>query len=178
MITTGPRAGGKQSGPGQVRSRAVAHDAASLPGRVPERPRRSRPAGRRGFRAPGSWPLVLLAVPATVAVWSGWVQLGRMTGFGLVRPLPGLWDSLRINTAITLPVGVEAYGAYALGTWLSSGTRIGQRTRRYAMWSAIGSLLLGMAGQVAYHLMTQARLARAPWAITTVVACLPVLLLG
>jgi hypothetical protein len=38
-----------------------------------------------------------------------------MTGFGLVRPLPGLSDSLRINTAITLPVGVEAYGAYAAG---------------------------------------------------------------
>jgi len=35
-----------------------------------------------------------------------------------------------------------------------------------------------MAGQVAYHLMSQARLARAPWGITTCVACLPVLLLG
>ena len=57
-----------------------------------------------------------------------------MTGFGLVRPLPGLSDSLRINTAITLPVGVEAYGAYALGTWLSSGTLTSRRTRRYAMW--------------------------------------------
>ena len=50
---------------------------------------------------------------------------------------------------------MEAYGAYALGTWLSSGTRTSARTRRYAMWSAIGSLLLGMAGQVAYHLMSR-----------------------
>lgn len=81
-------------------------------------------------------------MPATGAVWSGWVQLGQMTGFGLVRPFPGLWDSFQINTAITLPIGVEAYGAYALGTWLSSGTRTSARTRRYAMWSAIGSLLL------------------------------------
>jgi hypothetical protein len=35
-----------------------------------------------------------------------------------------------------------------------------------------------MAGQVAYHLMAQAGMTRAPWAITTVVSCLPVLVLG
>ena len=35
-----------------------------------------------------------------------------------------------------------------------------------------------MAGQVAYHLLAQAGMARAPWAITTVVSCLPVLVLG
>ena len=35
-----------------------------------------------------------------------------------------------------------------------------------------------MAGQVAYHLMAQAGMARAPWTITTIVSCLPVLVLG
>ncbi len=35
-----------------------------------------------------------------------------------------------------------------------------------------------MAGQVAYHLMAQAGLARAPWPVTTIVSCLPVLVLG
>jgi hypothetical protein len=35
-----------------------------------------------------------------------------------------------------------------------------------------------MAGQVAYHLLAQAGIARAPWAITTLVSCLPVLVLG
>ena len=35
-----------------------------------------------------------------------------------------------------------------------------------------------MAGQVACHLMAQAGMARAPWAITTVVSCLPVLVLA
>ena len=44
--------------------------------------------------------------------------------------------------------------------------------------AAIGSLLLGMAGQVAYHLLAQAGTARAPWGITTAVSCLPVLILG
>jgi hypothetical protein len=35
-----------------------------------------------------------------------------------------------------------------------------------------------MAGQVAYHLMAQAGMARAPWAVTTIVSCLPVLVLS
>ena len=42
------------------------------------------------------------------------VGLGGMCGFSLIHPLPGIWDGLRLDTAITLPAGVEAYGAYAL----------------------------------------------------------------
>jgi hypothetical protein len=124
------------------------------------------------------WPLLVLALPAAVAVWSGWVGIGQMTGFGQVHPLPGLWDSLHLNTAITLPVGVEAYAAYALRAWLTTSTAISARTRRFARHSAIASLLLGMAGQIAYHLLTQAHTAHAPWAITTAVSCLPVLGMG
>ncbi len=35
-----------------------------------------------------------------------------MTGSGLVSPLPGIWPSLHLDTAITLPVGVEAYAGH------------------------------------------------------------------
>ena len=75
-------------------------------------------------------------------------------------------------------VGVEAYAAYALRAWLARDQPVSDRTRRFAKWSAICSFALGMAGQVAYHLMAQAGMARAPWAITAVVSCLPVLVLG
>jgi hypothetical protein len=111
-------------------------------------------------------------------VWSGWVGIAQKTGFGLVRPLPGIWPSLHLDTAITLRVGVEAYAAYALRAWLARNPAISARTRRFAKWSAICSFALGMAGQVAYHLMAQAGMTPAPWAITTVVSCLPVLVLG
>jgi hypothetical protein len=111
-------------------------------------------------------------------VWSGWVGIAQKTGFRLVRPLPGIWPSLHLDTAITLPVGVEAYAAYALRAWLIRDPAISARTRRFARWSVICSLALGMAGQVAFHLMAQAGMVRAPWAITTVVSCLPVLVLG
>src|SRR5690606_3939731 len=71
-------------------------------------------------RWPRRWPLVLLALPAGVATWSGWVGLGELTGFGPVKPLPGIADSLTINSAITLPIGVEAYAALAMSAWLTS----------------------------------------------------------
>jgi hypothetical protein len=125
-----------------------------------------------------SWPLLVLALPATVAVWSGWVGIGQMTGFGQVYPLPGIFNSLHLDTAVTLPVGVEAYAAYALRAWLSASAVVSARTRQFARWSAIGSLILGMAGQVAYHLLAQAGATHAPWGITTAVSCLPVLVLG
>ena len=141
--------------------------------------RADRPgAARDRARAVRSWPLVLLAFPAAAEVWSGWVGIAQKTGFGLVSPLPGIWSSLHLDTTITLPVGVEAYAAYALRAWLATDHWISTRTRRFAKWSAICSFALGMAGQVAYHLLIQAGEARAPWGITTVVSCLPVLVLG
>jgi hypothetical protein len=149
--------------------------AAALTEVADQSPSSPRPGQDRAVR---SWPLLILALPATVAVWSGWVGIGQMTGFGQVHPLPGIWDSLHLDTAITLPVGVEAYAAYALRAWLSVSAVVSARTRRFARWSAIGSLLLGMAGQIAYHLLSQTHTAHAPWGITTAVSCLPVLVLG
>jgi hypothetical protein len=148
-------------GPGSVRFR----DRESVPSTGAARPART-------------WPIVLLAAPAMVAIWSGWVGLGALTGFGMVHPLPGIAPGFTLNSAITLPVGVETYAAYALRVWLATGTGADQRARFFAKWSAIGSLALGAAGQVAYHLMTAQHVTTAPWEITTAVACLPVIVLG
>jgi hypothetical protein len=158
-------------------SEPVAAGTAARPRGIPreDNPGGTPSAPRQSVRA---WPLLLLAAPAAVVVWSGWVGIGEKTGFGLVRPLPGIWDSLHLDTAVTLPVGVEAYAAYALRAWLASGPEVSRRTRQFAKWSALLSLLLGMAGQVAYHLLAEAGAARAPWGVTTVVSCLPVLVLG
>jgi hypothetical protein len=150
---------------------------------APRSPAAPEAAGARPVAADTSaarplprWPLVLIALPAAVAVWSGWVGLGTMCGFGIVHPLPGIVGRFTINTAITLPVGVEAYGAYAMGAWLTPGTP--QTARDFARRSAIGALGLGMGGQVIYHLLAAARAATAPWPVVMLVACLPVLTLG
>jgi len=124
-----------------------------------------------------SWPLLVLAAPAAVAVWSGWIGIGQLTGFGQIHPLPGIWRSFHIDTAVTLPIGLEAYAAFALRAWLTSSALVSGRTRRFARFSAITALALGMAGQAAYHLLTQAGLTRAPWEVTTPVSALPVLVL-
>jgi len=122
-----------------------------------------------------TWPLFLIAAPAAVAIWSGWVGLGELCGFGPVRLLPGISD-LTINTAITLPIGVEAYAAFALGAWMSPASP--ERARRFAKRSAIGALVYGMAGQVIFHLLSAAHAAAAPWPVVVVVSCMPVVVLG
>lgn len=136
---------------------------------------RTGPVPRSAVR---SWPLLVLAAPAAAEVWSGWVGIAARTGFGRVALLPGILPSLHLDTTITLPVGVEAYAAYALRAWLSPGPSVSRRTRQFARRSAIFSFTLGAAGQVAYHLLEQAGITRAPWAVTTVVSCLPVLVLA
>jgi hypothetical protein len=128
------------------------------------------PKGRR-------WPLLVIGASAGTATWSGWVGLGALTGFGLVHPLPGIWDGLTLNTAITLPVGVEAYAVYALSV-ATDPRPLTDRARRYAWGSAAAALLLGMGGQIAYHLVDHQGAVRAPWWVTALVSCLPVLVLG
>jgi hypothetical protein len=125
------------------------------------------------------WPLLAIGASAGTATWSGWVGLGELTGFGVVHPLPGIWDDLTINTAVTLPIGVEAYAMYALSI-ATSPRPLAARVRRYAWASSAAALALGMAGQVAYHVMTSHGGAddQAPWWVTALVSCLPVLVLG
>ncbi|WP_156935408.1 hypothetical protein [Pseudonocardia spinosispora] len=137
---------------------------------ITKTPEKTRAAARR-------WPLWVLAVPAAVSIWAGWVGLGGMCGFGVVKLLPGIADRVELNTAITLPIGMEAYSAYALGAWLSSRT-LSAKARSFAKWSAFASLGLGLVGQVVYHLLTKWGYVTAPVAVVVFVACLPVFVLG
>lgn len=127
-------------------------------------------------RPVAAWPVWLLLLPAAVAIWSGWVGLGELAGFGEVQPLPGIVDDFTINSAITLPIGMEVYAAYALYVWLSG--RVTGRALVMARRSAVASLIVGAAGQVAYHLLAAAGVSSAPWWITAAVACLPVAVVG
>src|ERR1035437_619699 len=87
-----------------------------------------------GTRTVRSWPLLVLAAPAAAEVWSGWAGIAQKTGFGLVSPLPGIWPSLHLDTSITLPVGVEAYAAYALRAWLAREPHDRRHHRRHLPW--------------------------------------------
>jgi hypothetical protein len=122
------------------------------------------------------WPLALISLPAAVSIWAGWVGLGGLCGFGVIHPLPGILPGFQLNTAITLPIGVEAYAAYALGAWMSPAAP--PQARRFARWSALGALAYGMAGLVIYHLLAAAHATEAPWPVVVVVSCMPVAVLG
>lgn len=145
-------------------------------------------SARPSASAPSTWrsacrqilpilPLLLIGSGAFVSIWGGWVGLGKLTGFGDIELIPGVPASA-FNTAITLPLGMEAYAAYALRVWLAPPVNLSPGARSFARWSAMGALGLGAAGQIAYHLMVAAGIASAPWWITAFVACLPVAVLG
>lgn len=132
----------------------------------------------RGLKRSTKRRLVLttIATPAFVATWSGWVGLGALAGFGPVNLLPGITE-LTVDTAITLPLGIEAYAIYALGAWLSE-EEMSSRTRKFAMISGIASLVLGALGQIAFHLLKVESAEHAPWQVVMAVACLPIAVLG
>ncbi len=130
-------------------------------------------------RSMRTWPVLLLTLPAFTAIWGGWVGLGEKTGFGMINLLPGMVDDGKwstLNTAITLPIGLETYAAFALHTFMNA-TKQGT-LRKFAGWSALASLLLGGGGQVAYHVMESLGWERAPLWVTAIVGSLPVLVLG
>lgn len=127
------------------------------------------------------WPILIVAASAFVAVWSGWVGLGKMTGFGTMDLLPGFTREgggalLSINTAIALPLGIEAYAGYALRSFLNG--RGSRRTRIFAAISGFTALILGAFGQVAYHLLANSGQTKAPNEVTIFVSCLPVFCIG
>jgi hypothetical protein len=162
----------------ELKQQAPSADAADT---TPDEPATSTPSDRPSVRfidraRSRPWALILMGVAAGFSVWSGWVGLGEMTGFGPVQPLPGIWDRLTINSAIVLPISVEAYGAYALRVWLTPGRS--RRTSIYAGASAIASLTVGGAAQVAYHLLKAFGHSRAPWQVVMSVALVPVVVLA
>jgi hypothetical protein len=123
-----------------------------------------------------TWPLLLVALPAALVVWSGWVGLGQLCGFGVVHLLPGIFPGLRVDTTAALPIGVEAYGAIALR--VRSNPHVSDAGREFARKSAKLALGLGCLGQVAYHLLRAYHATVAPWPVVVLVSCLPVLTVG
>ncbi|MBN9742010.1 hypothetical protein DMP23_12975 [Amycolatopsis sp. A1MSW2902] len=128
-------------------------------------------------RLPRPWPLAFIGLAAAVAIWGGWVRLGELTGFGPINLLPGLGSGFTFNTALVLPLSVEFYSAYALRVLLASD-RLTEHTRHFARRSFIASLAVGGGAQVASHIMVAAKVISAPWPVTTIVACVPLLVIG
>ena len=142
-----------------------------------ETPAPTPAASQPPAKTPRPWPLAFIGLAAAVAVWSGWVGLGEMAGFGPVNLLPGIGTGWTINSAVVLPLSVEAYAAYALRVWLAT-SRHSHRTITFASRSTITSLVVGGAAQVVYHLLSAAGYGKAPWPVTMLVSLVPVLVLG
>lgn len=132
----------------------------------------ARAAGRR-VRL---WPLTVIGLAAFVALWSGWVGLGAMTGFGPMRLLPGIWDHFVVNTAVVLPISLEAYAWFALKVLLTGSYSVA--TTRFAKRSTWFALGVGGGAQASYHLMAAVHWSVAPWPVTMLVSVIPIIVLA
>jgi hypothetical protein len=112
------------------------------------------------------------ASPLALVPHRGSRRGGRVVWLGRTRPAlrirprassAGDRQRLHVEHRDNAPGGVESYGAYAMGAWLTPG--VSASARRFARWSAIGPLALGMAGQVINHLLSAAHAQRAPWPV-------------
>jgi len=74
-------AGSRAAGADQT---AVASEATAVT-RMRARGQDHSPAGPASNPAMRSWPLPILALSAAVALWSGWVGIGQLTGFGQIH---------------------------------------------------------------------------------------------
>lgn len=120
---------------------------------------------------------MIIGLAAAVAVWGGWVRLGELTGFGTINLLPGIGRGFTLNTAVVMPLSVEFYSAYALRVLLASD-RLSCKATCFAKRSFATSLSLGGGAQIASHIMDAAHVTTAPWPVTTLVACVPLLVIG
>ena len=112
------------------------------------------------------WVLFLIAVCCLAETWASWVGIGALSGFPKLGRMPTDW---------TLAVVVEAYWGYALYAWLAASP--GQRSRRFAMWSAAAVFVLSLIGQAAYHLAARAHAVPSA-AVVVFVTALPVVVLA
>jgi hypothetical protein len=128
----------------------------------------------RKVKLPRGWFLMLIGFGTAVVIWGGWVDLGGMCGFGSIQLLPG---TPPVNLSPALPFTMEAYGSYALFSAVCL-LPLSRPTRAFAWISAIGALLLGFAGQAAFHVLREYGYARAPWQVIVGVSGVPVLALA
>lgn len=137
------------------------------------------PASTKGALVKKSWLLAPIAFSAFVATWGGWVTMAELCGYGKVNLLPGLVDDdswSTVNLAISLPLGVEAYGALALAVAFDEAATRGARW--FGGLSAAMSLTLAGVGQAIVHNLVADHKTVAPAGVVTFVSILPVFVLG
>lgn len=128
----------------------------------------TQPAGKVRHQ----WVIWVIAAAVGLEIWGTWVDLGSLLGFPVA---PVLW--WHVPTNWTLAFTTEAYAAYAVYAWMSAPS---SKSGRFAMWTAIGTIIIGWVAQGTYHRMLADHLTRAPGWLVIGAACLPslVLMLG
>lgn len=112
---------------------------------------------------------------ATVAMsWTAWTGLAEMCGHTQTLDLGLFTFHLSWLTALM----VDMYALRAFRSWLRSGSWVSTETRRFAKWSTIAAIVVGVLGNIAYYVMEASGTKTAPLWVTIPVSSLAPLALG
>lgn len=146
-----------------TRSEMAEPAAVSDPGRGPPLAGLGQPPPKRKRDAWVVLGMTVSALSAAVSSFSGLRELAMLAGWSdVLSPL--------------LPLCIDSLAMTSVRVWVSSATR-SERARRFARRTALGAVLLSLAGNAVYHVIA-AGLLEVTWLVVLSVGAVPALVLG
>lgn len=115
---------------------------------------------------------------AAILSWAAWTGLAQRCGWTETLHLGSKDSGLTLRLAWLTAIIVDIYALRAFRVWQRSAPWVSDATRYYAKWSTFVAIGVGVAGNVAYHMMILNNVAQAPWWIVIPVSALAPMALG
>lgn len=111
---------------------------------------------------------------AAILSWAAWTGLAQKCGW--TESLDLGFVTLRISWLAAIIVDVYALRAFRV--WQRAAPWVSDSSREYAKWSTYISVLIGILGNVAYHVIVSEGIKTAPMWVVIPVSSLPPIMLG
>ena len=116
----------------------------------------------------------VIGLAAASMSWAAWTGLAEKCGHTQTLSLGFATLHLSWLTALM----IDIYAMRAFRSWLRSGSWVSESTRRYAMWSTLVAVGVGIGGNIAYHVLETLKIETAPVWVTVLVSGLAPIALG
>lgn len=115
---------------------------------------------------------------AAILSWAAWTGLAQRCGWTETLHLGDKDSGLTLRLAWITAIIVDVYAMRAFKVWQRSAPWVSESTRFYAQISTFAAIAVGIAGNVAYHVMVLENVSKAPIWVVIPVSALPPLALG
>lgn len=120
----------------------------------------------------------VVGLGAAILSWAAWTGLAQRCGWTDTLHLGDKDGGLTLRLAWLTALIVDVYALRAFRVWQRSAPWVSDSTRHYAKWSTFVAIGVGVAGNVAYHMMVLNHVTQAPWWIVIPVSAMAPAALG